>query len=290
MFKVLFRHNMFFVFAAFFAIPVIVLIFALSGYSSFDNVVANGIRVRAEVIENSASSSTTINGVAYYDIAFEFKDENGETHRGRTSDAYTYSEILDLEEAGYLYIKYDPETFEAVQADYNPYSDSTKIMLLVFLAVFGIADMVFWIIVVKRILKNVRLDKVEKSGKEYTAQVTGYSSNTTVNGVAKYKVFYSWVGDEGEEKYGVTDSEYNYDVAAAYHRNKYITIKAIGLDSIIVSKPDMCTDYHYDNLNEKLENHKAVSPEKEYCNYCGHEVKPNDEYCTNCGAKQHIFD
>lgn len=291
MLKNFIKGNFMLLFAVFFAIPVIVLVALMFvDKPDYKNILENGIETTGYIIENSATSNTTVNGEPYYSIKYYFKDENFNEHSGKTSESYTYFEVLQMEKRGTILIKYNPENFESIEANYDPSEDVGNNLLWVFLAAFGIADLVMWVVTIKVGKHNLILAKVEREGKEYTANVTGISSNLVVNNVHKYKVHYTWLGDMGETINGSSTSKYYYDEAVALENAKTVTIKAIGKDSVIMTTPDMCLDNHYNNYSDGISNDLAnVKPAELKCDYCGHIITKDDEYCGNCGARVNIY-
>ena len=154
-----------------------------------------------------------------------------------------------------------------------------------------------WIITIKIGKHNILLAKVEREGKEYSAIVTGISSNVTVNNVPRYKVHYTWVGDTGATLSGSSTSKYFVDQAEALQMAKNITIKAIGKDSVIMTSPDMCLHNHYNHYEDGMANDLASQtpptppkPQEVRCDYCGHFVSSSEKYCTNCGAQLNIYE
>lgn len=294
MLKTFIKGNFLMIFAVAFAIPVLILsIFIFSDNTDYDDLLKNGIETTGYVIENSATTTTTVNDVPYYSIKYYFRDENLNEHEGRTSESYTYWEITQMEKRGTIVIKYDPKTFDSIEANYDPSEDVGRNTLWIFFAIFGLADVIMWVFVVKAGIHNLLLAKVEKEGKEYSATVTGISSSLVVNGVPKYKVSYTWIGDGGVSISGSSTSQYLYGEAAALESAGTITIKAIGKDSVIITTPDMCLHNHYNNIEDGVANdlppQTPQKPQEVRCDYCGHYISKNDEYCGHCGAKVNIY-
>ena len=167
MIKVIFKRNFYLIFAIAFAIPVIVLGMLFAQSTNFADVAKNGIETEGYIIQDSYRSNLTVNDVDYYHISFYFYDENEVMHQGKTSDAYTYYEVVDINELEYIMIKYDPDTFDAVESTYDFSKDSSTIPMIIMLAIFGICDLIFWIISIITVKTNIDLIKVEKYGTEY---------------------------------------------------------------------------------------------------------------------------
>lgn len=290
MLKTIFKGNSLFVFAAFFAIPVVVLFFVLFGNNvDYNYILKNGIKTEATPIEHSESTTTTVNGTEYYSIEYYFYDENNIKHYGETSESFTHVEIYQIIKRGSIVIKYDPMSFESIEADYDESKDTGKNVSIIFLVVFCVVEIVLWYFVVRKAMKNIREVKITNNGQEYTATVTHISTNLMVNGVQMYKVHYTWVGETGETISSASDSVYQIHQAEALERAKRITIKAIGKKSIIMTNPDMCVDRYYNNLENGISDDLEKEKETLKCDYCGHEISSTDEYCGNCGARVNIY-
>ncbi len=288
MIRTFFKHNFLAIFAIFFAIPVIAFgALAFGNSVNYKDILNNGIETQAEVLEHTYRSSLEVNGVPYYRIDFEFVDENGHSHIGTTSETFTYYEITQLCERGVITIKYDPRSFDAIEASYSPSEDTGKNAMLIFFFVFGGVDVLLWVAVVKTGINNIKNAKVAKSGKDYTATVTHINSNVSVNHVPKFKVHYTWVGENGATMSGSSSSIYSRYEAEALERAGNIQIKAEGKRSVIMTTPDMCQHNHYDNISNSEANIQRQEQLK--CDYCGHNITKQDEYCGNCGAQVNIY-
>ena len=159
----------FILFAIIFLIPVIILIIVFFNQPNYNYILKNGIETTAEIQSGTANTSVKINDVHYYDIRYRFYDENNNVHFGRTSMTYTYQEIIELVKIGTITIKYDPKTFESIEASYNPASDMGNIFLYIMAGVFTIADIVLWVKVFKH--------KKEDSAQIYTEIQTAKSND-----------------------------------------------------------------------------------------------------------------
>lgn len=288
MIKVFFKYNFISIFAIFIAFFAVILSFiAFGNRVNYKNILANGIETQAEVLEHTYRSTLEVNGEHYYRIDFEFVDENGYSHIGTTSETFSYYEISQLCERGVITIKYDPESFDAIEASYDPSEDlgknTTTILALFFLGV----DAILWLFVIKTGIRNIKEKKLAETGREYSAKVSYIHTNVTVNGVPKYKVNYTWVGEKGTTRSGSSRSTYLRHEAEALEHAGTIQIKAEGKHSVIVTTPDMCQHTHYDNLTDEEADQQRQEQLK--CDYCGHNISSSDEYCSNCGARVNIY-
>jgi hypothetical protein len=289
MIRAIFKHNYLLLFAIAFSIPLIVMGFLLSTNLNYASIVANGIETTGYIIPNSYDSNLYVNDVPYYHIGYVFYDEYGVEHYGKTSDAFSYYDVMILEEYGLINIKYNPETFEAVQASYSFFDDGTTVALMMMLAIFGLFDLVFWIISIRTILYNLSLIKVGKSGKEYSAMVTHISTNIRINGVDKYKVYYTWTDDTGRACHGASRSQYGFNQAKKLEDAKKIKIMAMGNKSYIVTNPDtLSINYQnapIDQVEDNYARETVAVAANEWCDYCGEKISSSDKHCPNCGAK-----
>ena len=286
MIKAIFKYNFFLIFAIAFAIPVAIISFFFAQNINYAYIAANGIETTGYVIPDSYWSNLSINDVDYYHVEYYFYDDYGITYYGKTSDAYLYYEVLQLEDIGEISIKYDPNTFDSIESTFDLFKDGTTLIFIIFLVAFGIADIIFWVISIKTIKNNIALINVEKSGTEYDAVVTHINTNLTVNGVEKFKVYYTWKNEMGQEFSGSSNSKYVYYQAKNLEDLKNIRIKAIGNKSYILTDPDSIHIDHNNPSQEQVEqNIDSVPVRQEYCDYCGEKVSSSDVYCPNCGAK-----
>lgn len=249
MFKIIFRKNIFLLFASFLAIFVVIFGILELSKLSYQSLINNGIEIDAEIIPDSATTNTTVNGEPFYSINYRFVVDEL-TYTGKTSNSYTYSEIDRLEEIGRIKIIYDPETFESIEASYSYTNDTSFNVGLIFIAIFGTVDLVFWLLAIRRIYKNYRTSKVKKTGIEYTAIVEGINSNMKVNGMPYYMITYSWNDGFGNRYTTTSPSDYPESVAFEIENAKYIKIKALGKESTIIDiAPNL-------SLSERMEINK----------------------------------
>ena len=161
MVKTFFKNNFATIFAIFIAVFAAAFSFwAFANRVDYKDILENGIETQAEVLKNTYYSSLEVNGVAYYTIDFEFVDENGHSHIGTTSETFTYYEISQLCERGVITIKYDPETFDAIEASYDPSQDSGKNIATTFAVIFCVVDALLWFFVIKTGIRNLKEKKI----------------------------------------------------------------------------------------------------------------------------------
>ena len=282
--KKFFIRNFIVFMAIFFALPTIFMFYHLSvNNTKYQHILDNGIEVEAEIIPDSYRSSGRVNETTVYKIDFIYIDHNGEKHNGTTLNSYSYFDINILIRQGTITIKYDPETFDSIEASYNASKD--KNMVTIFAIAFTCADLALWGIAIAIVINNLKKKKAEKYGKEYTATVTNYKHTLSTNNVRKYTVYYTWVGENGISYKGSSGSRYLLEEAEALQQAKNITIKAIGKSSVIISTPDLCINNHY---NKTEDSHADNSELK--CEYCGHTITKTDQYCNHCGAKVNFYE
>lgn len=233
MMKIIFTRNFLLIFAFVFLIPAIILGVILFKTPNYENIITNGIETKAEVIPNSAKSNVEVNGINYYYVEFQFTIDEL-TYKGKTTSSYTIHEAVELEEIGVIRIKYDPKTFESVEADYNPSLDKGGTTTLILFIAFGLADLILWIISAIRIYINYTADKIIKHGIEYTAVVNNIGSAIVENRVPKYYIEYSWQNELGETISNKSPSIYNEQQAFEMKNAKYIIIRTIGKKSVIM--------------------------------------------------------
>ena len=230
--------NMFWIFAAFFLLPVIFLTVEMVQLYNYNGILKRGIEVEAEVVPNSMSSSTSSNGESFYSVAFTFVDEEGIEHRGRTSESYTYEFANLLEDGGTILIKYDPKTFDAVESNYDSSMDKGgQIVKILFFAFFAV-DFVLWAVAITLTVKKVKRYRIAMTGTKYSAEVISIDSNVRVNGVDKYKITFTWTSENGEFT-DTTPSNYTFHQAYALQLQKHIEIRAVGNKGVIMTQPNL---------------------------------------------------
>ena len=298
MFKNIFKNNYVLIFAI-----LLLFVTSLIAYVSYDKLtyktmLENGIEVEARVIQNSMTSDVTMNNVEYYYVKFLYEDENGVVHNGKTSSKFTYSQALMLERHGNIRIKYNPETFASIEADYDFSQDKSAILFLILLVIFGIASVIAWIFAIKKIIQNFKSEKVIKYVNEYTATVISIACNLTVNNVQKYYVEYVWKNESNEQIRSKSPSIYNFATAREFKNMQTIKIKELNGVSSIVSEPNYEITNSVDILTNNTngtnmfepyfnENYHQnnTQPQVKTCPYCGGTIDSNENICQFCGSK-----
>lgn len=287
MIKAFFRHNEIFLIMAVIFTIVFVCAGSLFDNRDVENLLGKGIEAEATIVPDSYYSNTTINNVKYYCVGYYFSDENGGIHHGKTTSSYTYYEIMDIIDKEVIVVKYDPKTFESVEAFYNRDLDDSRSVILVVKIIFGIATLLLWIISIRNGVNGILLLKVERDGVEYDAVVTQIHSNVRVNGVNKYKVLYEWTDEYGNYRTGASISKYTFRQACMLEEQKDIKIKALGKRSCIITGPQNVDIKNKESQREKSvieQRYKDHISNNEVCSYCGHKLGSTDTYCPNCGA------
>jgi len=292
-----FKKNFFIWFAVAFLIPVVIIgVFLFAGPVKHEQLLKTGIETTAYIKPSTYSTNTTVMGEEMYSVGYYFYDEHGDMHDGRTSESYTYSEIRNIIKKDTILIKYDPNTFDSVEAFYNPSHDTEKIILIVFMSLFGLVDLILWGTAIKKGIYNIRSAYAIKNGQTYRAMVTDYRTNMTVNDKRLYKIQYTWKDSNGDIQSTWSPSEYSMDQAIALKEAQTIEIKAIGNKSAIITNPydvingmmnkhEVGYDASDDNETTGYEVHNDKVGKKSVCNYCGGEVDSKDKFCPTCGAR-----
>lgn len=283
------------VFAAFFSLPSIFMFGSFTSHFKYQGILANGVSTEATIIVGSYSSNVEVNDVDYYSIEFEFSDEDGQKHRGRTSPAFTYYEIKQLESAGTIIIKYDPNTFEAIEATYSLSAGGNSGTIIIF-SIFTVIDLILWGVTIAMIVKEIKKKKIAKDGHEYTAAFVSCAVGVTVNGVPHYYISYSWTDHNGNFREGKSGSDYTYREAKAFEMSQNFQIKATGDDSVIITSPaqlmhniSQTNPDFQTNWSQQLANHSQPStPKKVQCRYCDCVYDSSLDRCPNCGAAREV--
>lgn len=266
-------------FAFFFMIPSLILFNDFKNGFVYKDLVKNGTETYATVVTNSARSTSEINGVKYYSIEYTFTDSNNETHTGRTSEAYTYSEIVVLKKNGTILIKYNPKTFQSIQATYKMGSSPTTTIFLVFTGV----DIIIWGVAIFLVVKEIKNRKILKNGKVYIATYVSSGSNVKVNGMPMFHIKYFWENENGEMFEEKSGHDYTYMEAMAFETAKTFKVKAANGKSVIYSTPAELV-----KLNTKNEKTKLKQEENIKCEYCGSLYSSKKTQCPSCGATRKL--
>lgn len=263
-----------------FMVPSMILVGDVSKHISNKSILSNGIETEAVVLIGTASSNLIINDIHYYSIEYCFFDEEGNRHVGKTSDTYTLTEIRDIENDGFITIKYDAETFESIEATYSFEDVSANLQILI---VFTIVDVLLWGGVVLTIVAMVKDKQLLKHGKEFLATFVSSYSIGSVNGKQVFRIAYFWKNQDGMHVEGKSRNLFTEDEVSIFQTAKEFRIKAIGKKSVVVSTPAELMAQH--SLN-------TLEPQQEYCkcNYCGAIYSKELVKCSECGALKEKMD
>ncbi|MBE7075004.1 MAG: zinc ribbon domain-containing protein [Clostridiales bacterium] len=264
----------FVIIALFFLAPALAMVGSLKQHFTYKNILQNGQEAIATIIDGSMTSTITVNKVEYYSIGYIFYDEQGNQHSGRTSENYNYYDIKQIENNGVITIKYMSNTFESVEANYS-LGPALKVPIIL-CAVFFVVDLLLWGVVISNIVKIIKAKGIYKNGTEYTATFVSISSNLTVNGTPMYKVAYFWRDDNGQIIDGISGHDYTFYEANAFEQAGSFKIKAIGEQSVIVTKPSKLL----------ANNNTQIVSENSYyrCEYCNTLYNKDKTKCPSCGA------
>ena len=179
---------------------------------------------------------------------------------------------------------------------------------LPFILIFTVIGTGMFIFGLKSVLKDRRLKKLARTGKDATGTFVTYDLTHTTNGVPYFKVVFTYENDKGEIVEAHTTGKYRSEEAEYYSHVGKFQIKYDHKDAVIVQKVDyqflhslqrekMTRGYnvfqtHFDNANNhhtSIAQPIAPPPQKEVyytCNYCGcSQSKPGK--CQYCGASVH---
>lgn len=262
-----------FLFSIVLMVPCIILFSNFFGYFKYSAIISNGIETEAIVL-NMEYANMEIKEEPIYIITYQFYDEQGEMHFGKTQPSFTGKEAMEFINNGYITIKYNPETFESVEASYTFFSGGKNIIFIFFL-VFTTVDLIIWGVLIYSIIKSKKNKRIEKDGKEYTATFISYDSNVTVNNVPMFHIIYTWENEYGEIKQEKTSSDYTLSEAMMFKHAKTFKIKAIGNEGVIVSVPT--------ELTGQIELNKLLEIQNK-CQFCGGLYDKQLERCPSCGA------
>ena len=265
------------IFAVAFLLPPVLFIPEIIEHTNNLKLSKSGVEAVATIIPNSQTSNLTINGVPYYKIEYTFINSNGEELLGKTSQNYTYYQILNMTTKKTILIKYDPETNKSIEKNYHLIDNTSVKFNILFVLFFGIADLVFWIFIILSIIKLLNAKRVEKNGQEYTATFLTYKPGITINHVPHYKFTYSWQDDNGITHHAKSLNSYTYNELKAFESAGQFQIKAIGNTSTIIS--DLSTLMLNHVNQEKLDNSTTIT-----CSYCGAKYEKNNLRCPSCGG------
>lgn len=264
----------FLVFAVSFAIVPLIFVGEIQETFEKQAILETGVSATATVVVDSQKSNIEINGVKYYSVDYQFYDNAGKVHFGTTSQSYAYYEVNELTT---LEIKYDPNTFNSVLADYTIEADEEIKTAGIFMLVFGVVDVIFWIVEIVFVVQFIKLGIVSIKGKQYTAKFITIKSGAIYNNVHMYKVVYAWTNEYGEVCEGSSGDDYTLTEAHAFELAGELKILGYRNLSKIISKPS--------KLIVKQAKAEQVTSENYYvCPYCSSMLQSNATKCPSCGA------
>ena len=151
------------------------------------------------------------------------------------------------------------------------------------LGVFLIVDIVFWIIVIKIIIRKIKDKKVRGNGIVCDATYVSNIQVASVNNVCLFKVIYN-CKINGEIKEFTSGAEYSFSEVMALEERKTFKVKVYGNDSVIVE--DLKNIKHKNEIEYFLEGLTKNKQEKVKCQYCGSSYDSFLSKCPNCGASK----
>lgn len=260
-----FRHNFFMVFGIMLSIIAILVVSPFFGGKDETkiNIVKNGIEVEAEITSYDAF---IIVDKEFYQIYYKFLDENGHSHSGISTE-YMYLDIKEYLDSNTIPIKYDPRTYESVEAFYGAIDLTFVINLISSIVCWG-ATAVLLFFGIKKGMNNFKEEEVLAKGYDYTARVQNMLFKHEVMGVHYYKLKYTWTGENGVEYIGFDNVAYPPDEIEVLKKNMTVPIKALGKHSFVRGSIDLKTVKKYK---------KEIK-----CKFCGEHffgVK-----CPKCGS------
>ena len=267
----------FLLFAVTFAVPPFLMMGDILAIPRYNEIKETGVATEAIVVAGSERSNLTVNDVSYYSVEYEFT-VNGETYSNRTEANYTLLEVKKLKT---IKIKYDPETFESVPADFSWLKSQGIKSSLIFVVVFGLFDICFWIIEIVFIFKFIKRGVLAFKGKTYTAKFVAIKPGIIYNGTPLYSICYTWQDDSGEVRDGKSDDDYTMTEAHAFELAGEFKISAYGDISKIISKPSKLVFKQAKEENVKVEDYYE-------CPYCKAYLTKNTTKCPSCGAPRRV--
>lgn len=215
------------------------LLFAVMGLAfNLPEIIENG--KRQKIFETGAegvglnleyhSGGVEVNEVPYFYIAFDYFDENGVKHSGRTSSSYTETEAARTVSRGALAIIYNDKgavekTFDKASAN-KPH----KILLLVFCGA-GVLVAAFGVYGIFRYGKNPAT--VEANGVSTLGRVEETETDVDKNGQPRFRVKVSFLNQRGESVNGVTEWTEDYSLVAGVKAGDELPVKYYGKKVII---------------------------------------------------------
>ena len=253
-----------------------------NNFSKYQEIAENGITAEAKIVSNS--SDVAVNDVRYYYIRFVFEDKQGNTHEGRTSTRYTYYEVKRLSENKTIVIKYDPATYESIEANYSKSEDKKSDGLVIMKIIFIVVSLGLIGSAVASAYNAFMKNKIDKYGVEVNAQVLDMIGGTKVNGVEKFSIKYSWsdpnTGEFIEKK---TTHKFTKKEAQALIDANTIRIKVLNKKSYILTN---VTELVLGNNSSMGSSISDKIYKNKNCQYCGGVIEDEDaSYCPLCGAR-----
>lgn len=103
---------------------------SLKTLEKYNEIKNTGIHTTATA--NNIEFAGENNDVNYYRLCYVFNDANEEQHNGKTREQYTLNQAIQYAQAHIqIEIIYNPETFESIEASYNPSNMGLWILPLV---------------------------------------------------------------------------------------------------------------------------------------------------------------
>lgn len=177
-------------------------------------------------------------------------------------------------------------------------SGNAPIMALPFVLIFTIVGTIMFIFGLKNVLKDKRLKKLAKIGKDSMGTFITYELTHTTNGVPYFKIIFTYENDRGEVLEAKTTGKYRRDEAEYYSQIRKFSVKYDDKDAVITQNIDY---RHLQEIQSKsfdqfhnmqktqysqMTSYTPAPPPKEVfyiCDYCGcSQNKPGK--CKYCGA------
>ena len=261
-------------------IPLIVWVFLFNNFMFNKNLADNGTKTVATI--TSTYSNIEINEEPYYNFKFEFYDEDGNLHTGKSGMVYSYYEIQNMHN---VLISYD-KNFNAVEVNFE-YKNMPELWIL---PIFGIIGIWFWVL----LIRNIYIGKLEKKiiefGTEKTACYIGGRSYMSVNNQAIYYIEYQYKDENEVLVTKKTSSKYTNEEKEYYEFLGEFKIKEYKGKTVITEIIDLEKMYKEleQKTNEEAEKEELLrkSLELKLCTYCGSKISINDKKCPNCGSSK----
>lgn len=258
---------------------IFVLVFSnvFTNHFKYQNILKTGIETQAEIIDGNYESNLEVMGTSYYRLEYIFVDENNYKHQGKTSETFTYADVLNFIESGYITIKYNPKTFESIESSYHITASIRSSMIIA--GVFIVLDLGSWILAIVLVIKEFKKVRISSTGKEYDAVFVSYDSHFDITDNPMYSVSYTWKDEFGQIKNGKSGPEYSYQEARALKNAGTFNIKVVGKESVITTNIFELSMHHFETI-------KKNKSETTTCVYCGTVYDKKLDRCPSCGAGQ----